>query len=278
MYTKKSIVLKSDFYARFGEANGIIHFERTGLPCAMLDSGSCALAFSMGCGVRAYGRQYGDVLKVINDDENICDVHFVENGKGAQILYSADLNGVKGMKQTAMYTINKLLCKIGSTGRIKDEFGMTALCDKYAPEGWCALKMYDEVKSLPLPMGLYNVILIQVGRIGFSCGEDEVMQFTSCERSRIEAAAAGLRACRTDVLFEMINESNQSINRILRPRGGVDKLSDIVLRVDGVKACRVCEIGIICFCERDKTDAVIHTLKRDGRASDGELSRICVVK
>ena len=46
MYTKQSIILKSDFYSRFGETQGAMYFEKTGFPCAILDSGSNSLLFS----------------------------------------------------------------------------------------------------------------------------------------------------------------------------------------------------------------------------------------
>ena len=278
MYTKQSIILKSDFYSRFGETQGAMYFEKTGFPCAILDSGSNSLLFSLGCGVRAYGRAYGDVLKVLNDNSNVCDVHFTDNGKGAQVLYSLDIEGIKDAEQTAKYTVNKLLFKMGSTERVEGNCGQAAVCDGFAPEGWAAYMEDGVAKSVPLPLNDYNVILIQTGRIAFSCDEDDILQFSSCERSRTEAAVAGLRNCRTDVFFEMVNESHESVCRILRPKGILSEVASYAMTADGIKACRICDIGIICFCERERTDTVVHFMKMSCSRKLGNGVRISVVK
>ena len=82
MYTEKSVDLKRDFYARYGKTSGRLFFKKVGLPCVIFDGGKNSLVLTLDCGVRVYGRQYGDVLKVLNCDTNVCDVHFVKNCKG----------------------------------------------------------------------------------------------------------------------------------------------------------------------------------------------------
>ncbi len=278
MYTEQSIRLKSDFYARYGETKGELYFEKTGLPCTLLDGGTHLLVFSLGCGVRAYGRGYGDILRVLDTESNVCDVHFTEHGKGAQVLYRMDIPNIKGMKDTALYTINKLLLKMGSTGRVENKSSLAAMCDRYAPNGWCAVKEYDEIKSAPLPLSDYNVILIQVRKNGFSCREEDIRQFAECEKSRVEVAAAALRDCRTDVLFEMVNESQKGIERVLLPKEQSICAVRCALQTDGVTAARICDCGIISFCEKSSTDSAIHSIRMACERNLGYSARVSVVK
>ena len=80
MYTEKSAVLKNDFYSRYGEMSGELYFERIGLPCVLLEGTERKLAFALGCGIRAYGRRMGDVLRILDADSDTCRVHFMQNG------------------------------------------------------------------------------------------------------------------------------------------------------------------------------------------------------
>ncbi len=278
MYTEKSVELKSDFYARYGETRGRLYFEKVGLPCVMLDGGADKLMFSFDCGVRAYGRCYGDVLRVLNADTNVCDVHFVKNGKGAQILYRTDISDVRGMRETVIYTINKLLYSMGSTGRLKDVGTLTQLCERYAPKGWCAVKENDTIRSAPLPVEDYNILLIRGRKSRLNRDEEMVKQFRAGERERISVAYASLRKCNIETFFDMVNESQKSIERLLMP-----SMQDIALvrstyGVDGVYATRICDCGVVSFCNKSKTDSVILRVLTECRSSLGYSVQVSVVK
>ena len=80
MYTESSVELKSDFYSRYGTASGVLYFERVGLPFALLKGEDSVLGFAASCGVRAYGRRCGDVIKVLDSESNVCDVRFGGSG------------------------------------------------------------------------------------------------------------------------------------------------------------------------------------------------------
>ncbi len=278
MYTEKSVELKSDFYARYGETQGRLYFEKTGLPCVVLDGGMSKLMFSLNCGVRAYGRGYGDVLRVLNADTNVCDVHFVKNGKGAQILYKTDLSDIRSMREVAVYTINKLLYKMGSTGRLTDSDGITSLCERYAPKGWCAVTEYDNVKSVPLPLEDYNILLVRGRRIHLTKNEEMHKQFRCGERDRIRLASQALKNFKMNTFFDIINESEKSIERLLAPSSEDIMLVRSTYGIDGVSATRICDYGVISFCDKAKTDSVILRIMNECRNNLGYSVRISVVK
>lgn len=278
MYTEQSVSLKSDFYSRYGQTKGELYFEKVGLPCVVLGSDTHSIMFSLKCGVRAYGRAYGDVLKVLDSESNICDVHFVTNGKGAQILYKADMPDVKGMKETALYTVNKLLINIGSTGRVAKENSNVVICDEYAPQGWCAVKQYDEIKTVPLPLSDHNVLLIRGRKNRLSGNNDALMRFYSGENERIKIARTALKECRTDSFFDMINESQKSIERLLLPPREMISVVRSTWGIDGVSATRICDMGVISFCKKDKTDSVIQRISNECERTLGYRTRIAVVK
>lgn len=278
MYTEKSIDLKNDFYLRYGESRGILYFEKTGVPCTILDAGTSMLTFPLKCGVRAYGRGYCDVLKIIDTQTNICDVHFVENGKGAQILYRKDIEDLRGMKETVLYTVNKILIKMGSSGRVEKDYGDTAICDKYAPEGWCAVKINDKIESVPFPMNDYSVLLIRPRKNRLSGNEQARKQFDIGEKDRIATAGSALKKCRTDIFFDMVNESEKSIERLLAPSTEATRTVHATYGIEGVDAARICDMGIISFCKRNKTDNAINRIKAECKFSLGYSVRISVVK
>ena len=278
MYTKKSVNLKSDFYSRYGEASGKLCFERTGLPCTILDGGTSQLVFSLDCGVRAYGRQYGDVLRVLNSDTNVCDVHFVKNGKGAQILYKMDITDLCGMRQTAIYTINKLLYKIGSTGRLEVREGIESVCERYAPKGWCAVKLNGDIKSAPMPLYDYNVLLIQMRKTK-TVGKSEMLnQFRCSEYDRISAAYTALKKCKIDTFFDIVNESEKSVELLLSLSDEALGAVHATYGIEGISATRACECGIISFCKKEKTDNAILRIFNECKSSLGYSVRISVVK
>ena len=278
MYTEKSVKLKSDFYARYGQARGELCFAKTGIPCTVLDGDTHKLMFSLKCGVRAYGRGYGDVLKVLDCDSDINDVHFVENGKGAQILYKTDIPDIKGVRETVLYTVNKLLVQMGSAGRISNNDSTVAQCDRYAPEGWCAVKSYDEIKSVPLPVQDYNILLIRTRKNKLLCRDDALRQFHVGERERIKLAMAGLKECREEVLFDMLNESQKSIERLLSPSGETVYTVHATYGIDGIDATRICDPGIICFCRKNKTDNAVLRIRLDCEKKLGYSPGIMIVK
>ncbi len=277
MYTEKSVNLKSDFYCRYGQASGELWFERTGLPCVLMESKTHMLAFSLDCGVRAYGRGYGDVLRVLNADSSVCDVHFVQNGKGAQILYKTDIPDIKGMHDVEDYTINKLLYKMGSTGRVKDDTSLVSICDNYAPKGWCVVREYSDFKSVPLPISAYNVLLIRTRKSRFTSDKDGLVQFSESETQRIKAAALALKECREDVLFEIINESQKSVERTFSPSSAMVCAVDAALE-NGALAARICDIGIVTFCRRSDTDSLARAVRVAFEREIGYRPSVSVVK
>lgn len=259
MYTEKSVELKYDFYMRYGRASGTLYFERTGIPCALMRSDSSVLAVAMRCGVRAYGRQYGDIIKIMNSEKNVFNIHFVENGRGAQILYKQDIEGMKGIDDVTRYTISKLMRRMG-IGKA-DENSLIGICDKYGNDGWCAYCEGGNIQQIPMPMTDHNMLVVRTQKNGAS-RSDKVMriQFENEEKKRIRAAAEGLKRCRTDVLFEMMNESEKSIERLLSPSKKAVMAVRAAQCADGVKAVRICDAGIVCFVESDRTDSAIHCI------------------
>lgn len=278
MYTEKSVSLKSDFYTRYGETKGELYFEKTGIPCVVLDADTHKLMFPLDCSVRAYGRGYGDVLKVMDLDTNICDVHFVENGKGAQVLYSTDIPDICGTKQTILYTVNKLLMRMGSAGRLAKEYKDVALCDEYAQKGWCAVKSYDEMKSVPLPLIDYNVLLIRARKNRKTDNEEALKHFYTGEKERIKQAMSGLKECRMEVLLDAINESQKSIERLLSPSQELTNVVHSTYAIDGIDATRICNCGVISFCKKQRTDSAIKRIKSECERTLGYSVRISVVK
>ncbi|MBQ3123920.1 MAG: hypothetical protein IJC09_00655 [Clostridia bacterium] len=278
MYTEKSVSLKSDFYTRYGETKGELYFEKTGIVCVVLDADTHKLMFPLDCCVRAYGRGYGDVLKVMDADTNVCDVHFVDGGKGAQVLYTTDIPDISGAKTTILYTVNKLLMRMGSAGRLAKEYADVALCDEYAQKGWCAVKSYGEVKSVPLPLIDYNVLLIRARKNKITDNEEKLKEFYPGEKERIRMAMAGLKECRTEVLFDAINESQKSIERLLSPSQELISVVHSTYAVDGIDATRISDYGVISFCKKQKTDSAIKRIKSECERALGYPVRISVVK
>ena len=278
MYTEKSVGLKSDFYTRYGETSGNLYFEKTGVPCVLLDADQHKLVFALDCSVRAYGRGYGNVLKVMDTDTNVCDVHFVDGGKGAQILYSADIPDIYGVKETTLYTVNKLLYKMGSAPRLSKEYKDVALCDNHAPKGWCAVKSFSEIKSVPFPFSDYNVLLIRARKNRITEDEELMKRFYAGERERIRVASQALKECRTDVFFDIVNESQKSTERLLAPARDTVSVVHSTYGVDGIDATRICKCGVISFCKKSKTDSAISRIKTECESNLGYSVRISVVK
>ena len=278
MYTETSVELKSDFYCRYGATEGKLYFEKTGVPCVILDSGSHMLAFAMGCGVRAYGRNFGDVLRIMNADSNVCDVHFTAGGQGAQILYKQDVTGIPGMRETVDYTVNKLLQKMHRGRSVTDCSDTVSICDRCGSGGWCAYMSHSTVYQIPLPLTDKNVVLIRTGKRRLKPDEDNIRYFRSSETRRITAAAEALRKCRTDVLFEMINESQKAIETLFSPPREALSAVRILKGIDGVLAARICRSGIICFTEKNRTDNVIQSAAYEYERQTGAPAGIVVVK
>lgn len=278
MYTEKSVKLKKDFYSRYGETRGTLYFEKTGLGCVLLDGDTHKLMFSLDCGVRAYGRGYGDVLKVMDAQSNVCDIHFVQNGKGAQILYYSDIPELKGTKETVLYTINKILVRMGNPDGMTDKFENSYLCDKFAPRGWCVVKINDEVKSDPFPMSDYNVLLIRCRKNVLINRLESRNRFYEGEKERIKIAHEALKKCKIDVLLDMINESQKSIERLLSPSTELVGAVHSTYGIDGVDATRICDCGVISFCKKTKTDNAIKCILSESERVLGYKVDIHVVK
>lgn len=277
MYTEKSVELKSDFYSRYGEAAGQLYFERAGIPCVLMDSGTHMLAFALGCGVRAYGRSCGDVLRIINADSDECDVRFAPNGCGAQILYKQDIRNISGARETAEYTVEKLLRKMRRIRR-GEPGGLTDICDRYGSGGWCAYAEHGAIHQVPLPLLHKNVILIRAGRRKRINESEALSRFCAAETERIAAAVEGLKKCRIEVLFEMLNESERSVERLLSPPRQSVCAARAAMETDGVLAARICDIGVVCITEEEKTDSVIHTVSGEYERRAGYPAGIIVVK
>lgn len=278
MYTEKSVELKADFYSRFGETQGKLYFERTGLPCKIIDGGEEFMAFSLGCGVRAYGRGYGDILRVMDSNSNECDVHFVKSGKGAQILYTKDIENISEMSGTAGYTVNKLLRKMGCNDRMESDTGIEAVCDRYGDNGWCAVKVDGKFGSVPLPLGGYNVILIRTRKRKINADRDVMEVFWRSERDRIREACDGLRKCGLEAFFKCINESQISIEKMLKPSRELMAAAESARNGEGVCAVRICDLGVIAFIKRSNTDTAVHGIINECSKELGYAVRVAVVK
>ena len=277
MYTESSVELKSDFYTRYGEARGQLYFERVGVPCILMDSGTHTLAFSMDCGVRAYGRGYGDVLRIMNAASDICDVKFVDGGMGAQILYREDSPDVPGIKETAAYTIEKLLRRMGC-GRGDGENTLVSICDRYGSAGWCAYMCYGEVRQIPLPLVGKNVLLIRTGKKKRNVEPELLRRFREGETERIKTAVRALKECGTEVLFDMINQSQRAVETFLSPSEQALCVINSAMKSEGVRAARICDIGVICVTDYDRADSVMRNISRDYEAYAGYSAGISVVK
>ncbi len=277
MYTERSVELKSDFYGRYGRTSGTLYFERTGVPCTLMDSRTRMLAFALGCGIRAYGRAYGDVIKIIDSSSSKCDICFAPDGMGAQILYSRDINGLRFMDETAQYTVNKLLRRM-HRGYRGQSGGLCELCDRYGSDGWCAYYDRGTISRLPLPLIKKNVILIRVGRTYRTAPDDARSRFNATEQQRIEAAADALRRCRTDTLFDMLNESERYAERLLHPTHNALYAAEAARNAEGVVAARICDIGVICISEADKTDVAVSEIGAEYEQRAGYPANILIVK
>ncbi len=278
MYTEKSIELKSDFYSRFGETQGKLYFERTGLPCKIFDGGEEFMAFSLGCGVRAYGRDYGDILRIMDSDSNVCDVHFVKSGKGAQILYKKDIKDISEMSATSVYTVNKLLRNMGCDERIAKEEGLESVCDRYGDGGWCAVKTGGRFERVPLPMGGYNVVMIRTRKRKIKADNEIMEVFQRNEKERIGEVCEGLRKCGLEAFFKAINESQTSIERMLNPSAELMSAVESARNGEGVCAVKICDLGVIAFVKRSNTDAAVHSIINECKARLGYSVRVLVVK
>lgn len=277
MYTKTSVELKNDFYCRYGETVGRLYFERVGYPCAVMRSRTHMLAFSFDCGVRAYGRAYGDVLRIMDAESNICDVKFVNNGEGAQILYKADDCDLQCKNETVAYTIGKLIRKMNSELPLVNTKSLAGICDSFGSGGWCALGECGRFSEIPLPLSGINVVLIRTQRRQKRVSEMQNRFFDS-ETERIKAAAAGLKECRTDVFFEMINESERAAEMLLEPASQSVLAVHAAMSADGVLAARICDMGVICFVRQDRTDSAIRAISTEYEYSVGYNAGFFVVK
>ena len=278
MYTEKAVELKTDFYCRYGRAKGELFFEKVGLPCSVLEGNDCFLAFSFDCGVNVYGRGYGDIIKVMDAKSNICDIHFVKNGRGAQVLYELDMADITGMREIAGYAINKLLCKMGLGSRLDNDYTTASVCDRYAPKGWAALKLYDEIKSVPFPMFDYNVLLLRTRRTAFRWKEEDYNEFSIGEKNRIGGIGSYLRECNMNYFFDTVNESEASFERTLEPPEEMVQAVAQARSADGVTAVKICNMGIVVFCDKNKTDAAIRSIRLGCLKRLGYEVRIAVVK
>lgn len=278
MYTEKSVELKSDFYSRFGEARGKLYFEKTGLPCKMFDGGEDFMAFSLGCGVRAYGRDYGDILRVMDSDSNICDVHFVKSGKGAQILYKKDIKDISEMSATATYTVNKLLKNMGCNERIAKDDGLEAVCDRYGDGGWCAVKTNGRFDSVPFPLGGYNVIMIRTRKRKIKADNEILDVFYRNERERMREVCEGLRKCGLNAFFNAVNESQSAIEKMLKPSSELMHAVESARNGEGVCAVKICDVGVIAFVKRSDTDTAVHSIINECKTRLGYSVRVLVVK
>lgn len=278
MYTEHSVELKSDFYSRFGETQGKLYFQRTGLPCKIFDGGEDFMAFALGCGVRAYGRYYGDILRVMDADSNVCDVHFVKSGSGAQILYKKDIRDINEMSATAVYTVNKLLRSMGCDERLTGDEGLHAVCDRYGDGGWCAVKTNGRFGSVPFPLGGYNVIMIRTRKRKIKADNEMLDVFYRNERERMREVCEGLRKCGLEAFFKAVNESQTSIERMLNPSAELMAAVESARGCEGVCAVRICDLGVVAFVRRSDTDTVVHSIINECKSRLGYAVRVSVVK
>ena len=277
MYTEKSIELKSDFYCRYGSASGHMYFERTGTPCVLMRGSAHMIAFAFKSGVRACGRKYGDVIKILDTRSNVSDISFAQNGLGAQILYETDIEDMRKNKETAEYTIDKLLKRMEIGEKYNTSGSLADICDNYGSRGWCAYHSYGETVSVPFPLGGYNVIVIRTQKNGrLFCGGSEAESFEKNETKRIVTAAEALRACREDILFNMLNRSERDIEAFMAPSAQAVKAVRAAMEA-GACAARICDPGIVCITEKSKTDSAVHAIAESFERAVGYAAGISVV-
>lgn len=278
MYTEKSVVLKNDFYSRYGNAGGILYFAKCSAVCTVLDGGTHKLMFPLECGVQAYGRSYGDILKIMDTETNICDVRFAENGNGAQILYRTDIRDLKGMDAVRRYAVDKILGDMGHNAATEKNYEDVKICDLYAPDGWCAVKMGESVESVPLPLEDYRVLLVRGRKNKIRAERDAEIRYIKGERERTAVAAHALKSCRIRTFLDMVNESENAAERLLEPSRELLAIIHATRGIAGADASKICGIGVICFCKRNLTDSVIGAIRGECENRLGYRVRISVVK
>lgn len=279
MYTESSVELKSDFYSRYGTASGVLYFERVGLPFALLKGEDSVLGFAASCGVRAYGRRCGDVIKVLDSESNVCDVRFGGSGTGAQILYKTDIPGFGRCDETVRYTVKKLKARMGLCAVPRPDSDPAALCDAYGSGGWCAYVRGAEARSVPLPLDGYNVIVMRLRRNGGRRpSEGSLRCYNEGEDRRAAAAAEALRRCRTEVLFDMMNESEYAIEKLIPVSREARAAAEAARDIGGIAAARICGSGLLCVTESARTDSAAHALRETFCREMGYYAGIVVVK
>ena len=278
MYTERSVELKSDFYSRYGTSSGTLYFERVGLPFSLMKGRMSVLGFSAGCGIRAYGRRCGDVIRILNADSNVCDVRFGSSG-GAQILYSSDITEFGREKETISYTIDKLMARMKLSEDVTPYDSPAALCDLYGSRGWCAYFHGDIAESVPLPIYDHNLAIVRVRKnSGRRADAEYVNCFEDGEDRRISAAVAGLKDCRPEILFNMMNESEYAMEKLLPISGEAYTAVAAARGTDGVTAVRICGSGVMCVIEKGKTDSAIHAIRETFGREAGYYAGVVVIK
>ena len=108
--------------------------------------------------------------------------------------------------------------------------------------------------------------------------DDMLRQFHCGEYERIRAVYTALKECKVDVLFDMINESERAIERLLSPKDELLCAVRSAYGADGVCAVKICDCGVVSFVEKERTDSVALAIRNECRKSLGYSARISVVK
>lgn len=277
MYSEKSVEMKSDFYSRYGCASGHLFFERAGLPCVLMKSETHMLAFSFKCGIRACGRKYGDVIKILDTNSNVCDISFVKSGTGAQILYCKDMDGLIKTDETTSYVIDKLLVRMGLDRKYDTYNTLSEICDVYGSSGWCAYSNHGNISQIPLPLSKYNVILIKTPKNSRYKSDKELSNlFNNSETERIEKAVTALKVCEEERFFNLLNQSQADIEKFMSPPKIALKAVKAAQDADAL-AVRICNHGVVCITPKNKTDCVIHRISVEFERVVGYSATIAVV-
>lgn len=133
------------------------------------------------------------------------------------------------------------------------------------------------MSSIPLPLAGINVLLIRTQKRRERAAEMQ-KHFNVGETERILAAAEGLKRCGTEVLFEMINESEKAAELLLEPNSQSVLAVRAAQSADGVLAARICDMGVVCFVKEERTDSAISAISAEYEYSVGYNAGFFVVK
>ena len=76
----------------------------------------------------------------------------------------------------------------------------------------------------------------------------------------------------------MLNESEKAIEMLLKPKKQALCAAEIAAHTDGVRAAKLCDVGVICFVEKNLTDSAARTISQEFEKCLGYSAGIVVAK